>query len=375
MITASKAALAFACPAAFALPQTAEKHAGQDEGNETHAELEQSINDGAIPDVLVERWPDFIWRSEVAFALDLATGEARELGAGIGRAYGDPGPFVICGTADIVGRGPCDELVIVDRKSYSPHVPRAAINAQLHTLALAAARAYKMDAAEVAIWHEVRPLDVAKLDTFDLDGFAVDLRGILAKVADARRMVREGLDLHLSPGQHCRYCEAFHSCPAQRQLQTEVKSGAIEPRIEMMLPLGNDEVARDAYELRARLRILLKRLDSALFARANERPIPLGNGRMFGPHERKGRESLSGDITYEVLRTLHGQHVADAAVERHATKAKLKEALSFVAPKGGLAALERKALEAIRARGGATAEAKVVVEEYTEQVLLEEKAS
>jgi hypothetical protein len=357
MITASKIGLAHACPSFAALTHIEEKHAGQDEGNERHDEREALINDGGIPEGLAERWPDFLWRAEVAFAFDMATGEGREVGAGIGRKYGSVGPFEIAGTADAVGRGPCDELVIVDWKSFDPTVPRAAVNGQLHTLALAASRAYGVDECEVAIHHEVRSLDVAGLDWMDLKAFEVELRGILDQVASARSRARAGEPLTFSPGSHCRYCPAFHACPTQRELTTMVKTGVAEVRAEFLMPLATDEGAREAYEFAQRIRMLLKRLDSAIYARAGERPIPLTNGNMLGRIEKKGNEKLDGDIVHAVVKELHGAEVADAAVIRSATKTRLKEAVKT-------AAAERAVLEKVRERGGSERGTKSVIEEY-----------
>ncbi len=363
MITASKIGLAHACPGAFALPHLEEKHAGQDEGNERHEERETLINEGGIPEGLADRWPDYTWRAEVAFAIDVATGIGREIGSGLERNYQTLGPFEIAGTADTVGRGPCDELVIVDWKSFDPSVPRAAVNAQLHTLALAAGRAYGREDVEVAIHHEVRALDVASLDAMDLEAFHVELRGILDQVTSARTRARAGEPLTFSPGSHCRYCPAFHACPVQRDLTTMVKTGVAEVRAEFLMPLATDEGANEAYEFARRIRLLLKRLDSAIYARAAERPIPLSNGNMLGRIEKRGNEKLDGDIVYQIVKEQHGADVADAAVVRSATKTRLKDAVKT-------AAAERAVLDEVRKRGGSKREMRMVVEEYEPAKLL-----
>jgi hypothetical protein len=369
MITASKIGLAHACPSFAALPHLEEKHAGQDEGNERHEEREAIINNGGIPEGLADRWPDYLWRAEVAFAFDVATGIGREIGSGLDRNY-NAGPFEIAGTADVVGRGPCDELVIVDWKSYDPGVPRAAVNGQLHTLGLAACRTYGRNSAEVAIHHEVRALDVALLDEMDLEAFHVDLQAIMAAVTSARSRARAGEQLTFSPGAHCRYCPAFHACPVQRELTTQVNTGEAEVRAEFLMPLATDEGAREAYEFAQRVRMLLKRLDGAIYARAGERPIPLANGRMLGRVTRPGNEKLDGDVVYAVIKEKHGQAIADAAVIRSATKTRLKEALVFAGAKS-VAAAERELLAEVRSRGGATKETKTVIEVYEQQRLLE----
>jgi uncharacterized protein DUF2800 len=373
-ITASKIALGHACPGAFALPHFEERHDGQDEGNERHADDEADINAGNVPDELVARWPGFRWRAEVAFAIDLATGIGREVGIGIDRAYDPRSPLEVFGTADAVGRLD-DRLVIVDRKSFDPRVPRAAVNAQLHTLALAATRAYGLDACEVAIRHEARPLDVAALDSVDLDAFLVELRGVLARVTDARRQHRDGT-LQLHPGDHCRYCPAFMgpdgvACPAQRALRDEVKHELVTVRVEAAIPFRDDVEAADAYELWQRIKMLSTRLGTSLHARANERPIPLGNGKVFGPRTKLGNEKLDGDVVYEVVKARHGQAIADAAVIRSATKTRLKSALSFAGVQSVAGAVDAT-LAVVRDKGGAKRETKTVVDEHEEQSMLEE---
>lgn len=366
MMSASKINLARECAAAFALPHTEERHEGQAEGDERHEDLEMSIKAAEIPDVLADRWPGYTWRSEVAYAIDLATGDGRELGVGIKRNYEafNISPFEIVGTADLVGRGPAGELVIGDRKSFDPNVPRAAVNAQLHTLAVAAARAYDVQTAEVAIWHEARPLDVESLDAFDLDGFVVQLRQIASEVAAAPAKLRAGV-LEPVTGRHCRYCPAFHACPKQAELAQLVKTDAISTRVEMTMPFRDDVQAADAYDLAKRIRLLLKRIESALYARASERPIPLSNGKMFGPDTVEGNDKLNGDVAYDVVRELYGQQIADAAVERKASKKGIKDAVAFVAGKGQVAAVERKVLAEIRARGGISNEMKIEIREYS----------
>lgn len=365
-VTASKIGLAHACPGAFALPHFVERHPGQDEGIDRHAEDETSIDAGRVPDELEQRWPGFSWRAEVAFAIDLATGTGREVGSRIDRAYGSGAPLEVFGTADAVGRLG-DRLVIVDRKSFDPRVPRAAVNAQLHTLALAATRAYGLDACEVAIRHEARPLDVAALDAVDLDTFLVDLRDIHARVIDAKRLLREGT-LELHPGDHCRYCPAFMgpngvACPAQKALQSEVKNELVAVRVEATIPFRDDEEAADAYELYQRIKMLQTRLATALHARGKERPFRTRSGKMFGAVEKLGNEKLDGDIVYEVVKARHGRDIADAAVIRSATKKRLADALSF-AGVASKAVAEREILADVRSKGGAKRETKTTIEEY-----------
>jgi hypothetical protein len=367
MITASSIERAHRCEGSTALPRTDEKHAGQDEGNERHTEWEDGINAGNPPAVLADHWPGYTWRAEVAFAFDVSTGEGWEIGQGIKRDYGDLGPFVIVGTADAVGRGPNGELVIPDRKSFDPNVSRAAINGQLATLALAASRAYGVDEAEVAIFHEARRPDIAILDFIALETFHLELKGLLERAAAARRKVRDGLELTLTPGTHCRYCSAFHGCKAQNDLALDVRSGDADMRVAS-ISLDSDEDAARAYEFLKRVKMLSARLSTMLHARGAQKPFPVGNGKWFGKHAKLGNTEIDADIAYDVIREKHGQGIADAAVSREATQAGIERALELVGDKGQVAALKRDVMKAIKDRGGANRKETEKIEEFVAQL-------
>jgi hypothetical protein len=363
VITASRIELVKRCVGSHALPhRDAHEHEVAD-GKDRHATQEESINAGDVPAEYTERWPGMTWRAEVKFAYDIVTGDGRELGVGNDRDYSTAHPTEVCGTADVVGLS--DRLiVIVDRKGFDPSVSRAAQNAQVHLAALAFSRAHGIDDAHVAIHHEVRPLDVAELDMLDLDAFAVEVRDIFHAAAAAREAYAQGAPLELNEGKWCRWCPAFDACPKKRALVQMVASNAADDQVEMLLPLNSDEGAAMAYDFAQRLRMLLKRVDAAIYARAAERPIPLPNGMMLGKVQTLGNERLDGDIVYEVIKARHGQAIADAAVERTATKKRIREALGFVSGKGQLAAMERSVLDDVRARGGAKREPKETIEEY-----------
>lgn len=356
MITASRISTAAACTASLVLPQRREVHAGQAEGDERHLELETSIDLGTVPPVIEARWPGYTWRSEVAFVIDLATEEGREIGQGIQRNYGDVGAFAIAGTADLVGRGPNDELVIVDRKSFDPNVPRAAVNGQLHTLVLAACRAYGLDAAEVAIWHEVRPLDVAQVGALDLDVFTSDLRTLLKRAAVARQKFRMGI-LNTNPGPQCRWCDAFHDCPEQKALIADSDAN-LPMRIEASLPFKEDKEAADAFELLGRIELLAKRIRAALYARAGERPIPLNDGRVLGPREKLSATEIDLQKGYATLLNQFGPQIANDCMTKELTQASIKRALA----KHGHAGRFKEVVERLKETGAAKRETRVVVE-------------
>lgn len=369
MITASKLDLARHCPGSFALDHYSEKNEYQDEGVERHATFQEQIESGGVPERLAQRWPGATWRAEVKFAFDLSTGNGRELQGHAHRDYSKANPLEICGTADAVGLLP-GRLIVVDFKSFDPNVPRAAVNAQVHIAALALCRAHGIDDADVAIHHEARALDVASIDVFDFELFAEEAKRIVEATVRARSDRRAGKLPQLSAGYWCRWCPAFVGCPLQKSLALEVSSADGVMSLEQRIPFESDDEAAAAYDLYQRIKMLSARIGAALYARASERPIPLSDGRVFGPVEKPGNERLDGDVVYQVIREQHGQSVADAAVIRAATKKRIHDALQFVAGKGQAAAMERKVMEAVRERGGSKREVKTVVETYEPQKLL-----
>ena len=361
-LSASKIETASRCTASLVLPQTEEKRASQAAGVSAHAVLGTAIEAGEVPDVLEQRWPGYTWRSEVAFVIDIATGEARELGAGINRAYPtDLGPFAIPGTADLIGCGPAGELVVVDKKSFDPSVSRAGVNGQLHTLALMACRALGDTTCEVAIWHELRPLDVSTVEPWDLTTYARELRELLEESARARAEYRRTGLVVARPGKHCRWCSAFANCPAQNALMTRVSSGTIGASIEAVSLQEDDEAAR-FYQLSLDLGMLLKRMRERLEARASENPIPLADGLVYGPRPVNGVRRIDGDKAYDLIRETYGQAVADQAVTRDATQVSIKAAFKSagIAPEPET----KKLMKALEAAGAITQKDSVKVESY-----------
>lgn len=360
MITSSRLALAAACPGAFTLPWLDEPNEHSDAGTERHAADEESISSGDVPEIYEERWPGLSWRAEVRYVYSIADDTAREVGVGSSRDYGELGPFDVGGTIDAEGRGP-GLLVVVDRKGFERQEP-AEHHRQVRFLALAAARARAAQRIVVAIRPEVGPMDVADLDpVFDLDLIAHQVRQLVMDTARVRAEARAGRGAPFATGRWCRWCPAFTACPKQQELRALVRLDDEDPELAISTFVDDDSAA-DVYALWKRIGILHKRIGQQLYRHAAVRPIQLGGGRVFGRHDKLGNERLSGDTTYEVVRDLFGQEVADRAVERAATKTRLEDALR--GRRGALKAV----LEAVRARGGATRSTGSSIEEYDLQL-------
>lgn len=369
--SASKLGLAFTCLGSAVLPRVDSLNEHADKGNAKHAFLALCLKlgrDAALAEVPEEYRADCAaldvselpasqagqWLAEVAFAFDVVSGEARILGENIGREYAAHGRTErdIAGSADLVGLTP-DAVVVIDYKTGRMPVTRCRDNWQMRGLAVMAARALGRSRAQAAVLYlddDGRPrYDWASWDAFDLDGFAAEMQHMGGIVLDKTA----GLPT-LRTGSHCRYCPALTTCPAQGAFVRQLVATPTETLAELEAGLKDDETARLVFERVEAVEAVIKKAKAALYDRACSRPIPLGNGEAFGLTE-SSRESLKGNVAWDVIAKLHGPAVADAAVELDATKAGIKRALAAVATETGrkVTALEREALDAIRAAGGA----------------------
>lgn len=355
-LSASKYELAQRCPGAFALPWRDEPNEYSDAGTESHAEDEQAISQGDIPEAYAERWPGYRWRAEVSYAYDVSTGVARYLGQGLKRAYGQLAPFERPGTVD--AEGWLDgHLVIVDRKQFEEQTA-AAQHPQLRFLALAAFTVHRPRRVTVAISHQLYGLDVAEMDAFDLDVIPHQIREVEFAVARARSDARDGRPVPFNTGRHCRWCPAFAACPRQQELKALTMREDDDPELALSTTLIDPEDAPDVYALWKRIGILHKRIGQTLYAYASNNPIPVGNGKMFGSYTNFGNDKLNGDVVYEVVRELHGQESADAAVIRSATKKRLGETLK------GKRGAAKAVLTEVSKRGGISRATKPTIGEY-----------
>jgi hypothetical protein len=148
----------------------------------------------------------------------------------------------------------------------------------------------------VAIAPEVGRMDVARLESMDLDAFAAEAREALSTIVRVRDAYRNGMPLDYREGTWCTYCPAFHACGAKQSMALQLRGEAA-----LRLDLTNDNDAADAYDFAQKVRQLLKRLDAAVYARASEQPIPLNDGRVFGPRTKQGNEKLDGDIVWRTV--------------------------------------------------------------------------
>lgn len=364
------------CPASGALPQV--RHASSsdaDRGTVKHAFLAAVPNIGveAALELVPEKYREecslidlsndtglgrFIdsakFLAEVAFAFDIVNGKGRVLGQNLGRDYSAAGPNEVVGTVDLVGLT-FDEVVVPDVKTGHAYLEPSKMR-QLKFLSLAASSAYGKTRAVsgVILLREDGSSYFKKVefDEFDLSVFELELRDIVARVAEARAAFERGERLVTVEGDHCKYCPAFDSCPSQVGL---VKQWAVAPEsLGVSFEGCTEEELALAWERIQAFKRVLDRSEDALKLRARQRPIPLGNGQVLG--ESPVEEGVKSDVASAVLGSKYGLETARAAVETKAviTKSSIEKALRKHAlkPPRKITELKDEAYEAIRAAKG-----------------------
>lgn len=329
------------CPASASLPRVGELHADAAAGTDAHAEHE-----AACP-------PDEM--AEVAFAWNPELGRARHLGQGLDRAYPVDWNTEIPGTVDRAKRAPVDGVAEVrDFKSgFGYMVAPAAENLQLAHNALCVADVQCADSVRVALDRPDANGKPIVLDAFDLASARERIKKIWLRV---KQPIPE-----VVTGEHCWRCECIRSCPAHLTMAVAFTEG-LWPNVLPSDGLTVEKVAQ-GWEYLANAKRLLGLIEKTYRAFASQWPVQLGNGRVLGAHE-VVREELDGLVTFQVLRDLHGEQVARAAVGMETSKNALEESLRPIAAKGKRAGMVREALAAIGAANGVVVKRGVRVEEF-----------
>lgn len=206
-LTASSLWRAEPCPASAVLPAVRREYKDAQDGTRAHAALEAAPPPGSF--------------AEVAFAYNVLSGEAREVGRSIGRNYGVLAEGEIPGTADLVTVQP-DHVLVDDYKSGVGYlVPPLPGNPQLQHNSMCAALVYdKPRAIAQLVYLKTGEVKDAAYDCFDFAAISLRLRTIWERcrmAADAfgeRAQPQELVALGLvNPGDHCWRCEAKKGCP------------------------------------------------------------------------------------------------------------------------------------------------------------------
>lgn len=310
------------------------------------------------------------FESEVPLVYDVQRHSTRRLPPGMAhRDYGELGLFEVPMTLDVSGVGNA-EVMIADLKTGHGYVPPAHRNWQLAIGALALSALHGIEHARVAIIKApegLRPSwDVAVIDGMGLLDARAELLRLAGRVVEARTKPAESAPMVI--GEHCRHCPSKLYCPAHVALvhQAAAAPGEMVPLVAKL----EQPQARTAYARLKVLRGVVKDLEEALSGYAEEHPIALGDGRVYGP--KPGTDSaIDPGVAREVLKRLHGDEVADKACDFEATKASVKRALRPVwekrkaaGQKVTLSDLESEAFGAISAAGGFKVREVVRVKEF-----------
>ena len=263
--------------------------------------------------------------AEVALAYNVERGYTRLLGRDIEREYGALLDTEVAMSIDYAGVHD-DVVVVVDLKTGRGRVPAPRNNWQLKTNALALARLYSRERAVICLALAPEGQDArwesVELDGFDLEAHAYELRGlrhrIEATVGDPNR--------GMISGDHCRYCPARFSCPAQvamvQRLASEPDRWASETR-ELLTP----QTAALAWQRIKVVRRLLEGIEAGIYSLATETPLDLGNGTTLRLVE-STRESIDGDLAWPILEEALGVN-ARIAASMDVSKTSIKRALSI----------------------------------------------
>lgn len=290
---------------------------------------------------------------ETAWALDLATGEARALAKGAHREYIGKRPSDVCGTSDQVWRTVAGQVIVVDdvKTGRPENVEPAAVNAQLRTLGLLVARTLGVDSVRVRLVF-VSPFaayaDEHTLDALDLDAWEEQLRA----------WDRETPTSSPQPGAHCKWCPAAAACPAAADaiaLVEPAPAGKRMPLVARADQITGPDHARYQYEALRAVKAATDQAWEALRRWIDDHgAVPLDGGRVYGSKPGVMRESVVLDTpaAVEALKSALGESW-QAAVDLDTSKTAIKAAAKLEAERRGgkASAIERAALDALRAVG------------------------
>jgi hypothetical protein len=359
-ITASRLDLAATCPGSHALPWVGSVSDAATNGTEVHAFTERALlGDVAgalemVPENLRHRCaeidvprlramfgPDL--RAEVKVAYDPIEDRAVEIEAPGTRDYESAPEGWITGTIDALS---LDPVVVADWKSGKSWHKRPRENWQIRFAAVAASRlSGNLDNGATGIVGKI--LDDGGLypvadpfDEFDLDAAAVGLKAVATGVRQAQADVAASRLPRLVTGQHCRFCPAFASCPAQ--VGAAQAMVPLSQRLATLTPAEAGELVPQVLAAEA----AVAKAKEALQELARREPLPLPNGKVWVPLEQEATEI---DPTHAVKALVaEGVPLAIAASSVTATISQdsIKAALKKAEAKRGTFARLMRRLEA-----------------------------
>jgi hypothetical protein len=310
--------------------------------------------------------------AEVALALDLETGEARELGRGLERDYSSKRPTEIVGTIDRLGAVGTDGGYVGDYKGRSFKGDPAKAG-QFLAAALAAARLHRWSWVDLEVLVQIGDevfVRKARVDLVALDAFEIELQDRRDRaLANVEAFQQTGRLPPAALGQACDYCDRKRYCPARGALVREVVAGQNE-LVQGLVLAGaaylEPHAAAEARKVKVILEDVAEKIGEALKEYARVEPFPLndGSGRWYGvPPDSTKREIGAGEKVAKVLAELFGEEGARAGVKVEATlggiesavkayiAAEVKKGRGELTKKGTITLLRTQAEELLTARG------------------------
>lgn len=274
MPTGSAVERAMACPASCVLSRAGHTGEAAVYGSEQHKEIEDGDTSRPVVREVLEGATEV--RHEVSYALDVATRTVREIGVGLGRAYGEILPTEIALTIDIEL---CRDGVmwVGDWKSRS-RVSAVEANWQIRCAVIAVMARHQVDEVVGFLGY----LDDSELEKETFDAFHVamwwtELSSLLERIAKVDELVTSGATPDVNSGAWCQYCPALPYCPAHTRLALSML-GELDGVTASIESLTVDQCGR-AWELLKRYDVLADRIRTTIRARATRELVPLSNGR------------------------------------------------------------------------------------------------
>lgn len=287
-------------------------------------------------------------RAEVAYAIDLQTGKARELHRGRGRDYSMVTDDEMAGTIDIVD--PVNHIVR-DYKTGRTPVPPAKSNLQVAAAAYAYATVAKVDRVVGQIVY-IRP-DGSVSDPDSHVFEVMDLEAVLHRLRDIAFSIHHGGNLQM--GAHCDFCPALASCPAQQSI---IRLAMRRPEELVPESLTSKAQAREAYETMKHLGRLMYKIRGALASYTASEPIAVDDkGTMYGRHL----------VQKRLLDPAVVEKLYPDSIEKSVTLTSLERHIGDLAPKGQKAAMMREAVRKIEEANGVVVEKKWETGEYKDK--------
>lgn len=288
--------------------------------------------------------------TEIAFAYDVRTGGARELGRRLERRYAEAAAgagkplteYEYCGAIDraaLVGdRG----AYLGDYKRFGWNLKPANESWQLRAGALCLARTWKrdwVDVEHIVLGEDGEPYGgVHRLETFDLDLFEAELSTLHLRMEEDRARFLDADVPEATLSDRCKYCPGAVYCPARFAFAHQLATGehAEVQKIvaaERPVALITDENAPRLWVMKTVAEKVLEDLDRALRDHAFLNPFTLPDGKVVGPVPANKREVKDGQRAREVLEQLIGADAAKLAVKVEVPMGQLRDAARAAAEK------------------------------------------